>query len=1033
MATAPKIVFPKFLEHLLTNGNDSLFSPVRDFANKIEPILADNTMSFFPDYTDHGITHINQVLEQEVKLIPEETQKANVLTEHDAALLIVSTFLHDIAMHIFPEGFLQLVGQDSPFKPLPWFDEDHEGHAADRPWHDLWIDYTSEIRRSSEGKLSLIIGEEAARVWKFEKLPDKSSDWTKNHYLVIGEFLRRHHARLAHEIAIYGFPIFPGRSGFPALGQDTQNSLCPLADLIGLTARSHGMSLRVCKAYLDHKHPGLPKPEGASPLYSMALLRVADYLQIDKKRAPAVLLQLKNPQSPLSIQEWNKHQVIRKIDPHTDPSALHITVDDKTADGKPLSLQTYLQVRELLENLQTEMDHASAVLSECYARYTNEGMHHLTLKYLRIKSNPLEPEFQKKLPYIPKKTEFSTDPRLLTLLVKPLYGDYPEVGVRELVQNAADAVRELKTWCSNHNTKPESLDLPEIAADVVVEFIDQNDRVLLRVQDCGIGMTADTIQNYFLKAGASFRHSDEWLKEFTDDTGHSKVARAGKFGIGAFAIFLLGRKYRLQTRHASETTGFELEASMDSQLIEIKRFPGKIPVGTTVEIEIDRKLLPHKITEKSTFPYTQWYCWGCPKVIYKFDGFSSDKPIVFTPPQICPIAEESLPPEWAVIHPEGYDSVYWTFKQGVPHLSCNGLRMARSDTHGWNEKLKQFRGMFPGGGWNDTEYDWPQYVHLKPPHIAVIDDAGCLPLSTQRYALQQNKIPFVDNLVRDTILSYIAFLLMHVPISFETARSFYLLHPLEEHHKDISWDTEFDLDMSRVSPNILTWVKTSLGMVPMDEWLFSLLKVERLLVCGMIWNSSQSVRRKSADGASNSKDINTDAVHSTILSDRNAIIDVPYWIAVGDSWKDIDEVFSSIAHGGIDNVIPDVSHSHLFASYCRPSSGCRNYEFGKSSLPSPSIDLEKVVQSMCQKTSQRLCREKYYLYAAEMIPAPAPCEPKSVLAKVWNECLGPRIIPFDQEKREALIAHASQHAELKRHIDAWQKINPGNLRLARYY
>ena len=37
---------------------------------------------------------------------------------------------------------------------------------------------------------------------------------------------------------------------------------------------------------------------GTAVLYPMALLRVADYLQIDRQRAPAVLLQLRSPKVP---------------------------------------------------------------------------------------------------------------------------------------------------------------------------------------------------------------------------------------------------------------------------------------------------------------------------------------------------------------------------------------------------------------------------------------------------------------------------------------------------------------------------------------------------------------------------------------------------------------------------------------------------------------------------------------------------------------------------------------------------------------
>ena len=62
------ITFPQPLEDLL---NGSVFQPdIRKYPNHVGKILADNKLPYFPDYTDHGIDHINQVLAAEVDLVP---------------------------------------------------------------------------------------------------------------------------------------------------------------------------------------------------------------------------------------------------------------------------------------------------------------------------------------------------------------------------------------------------------------------------------------------------------------------------------------------------------------------------------------------------------------------------------------------------------------------------------------------------------------------------------------------------------------------------------------------------------------------------------------------------------------------------------------------------------------------------------------------------------------------------------------------------------------------------------------------------
>ena len=498
-----KIEFPKPLKNLLEDS--PLQAPIRAYADRAGEILADNKLPFFPDYTDHGIDHINQVLISEVELVPKEVwaystkdSVPRLLSDADAVVIIGATLLHDIAMHLRPHGFLELVSESNRFHPLPWFKDNQEGYAADRPWSDLWLDFQREARRFSDRNLGNIIGLESVRLgWKFEKLPEDTGQWELNHCLIIGEFIRRHHARLAHEIAIYGFPgleVGSDDGQFPALGT-RGNPLQRWADLIGLAARSHGMSLRICQTYLDASplHAGTPRPMGCAVFYPMALLRVADYLQIDRQRTPTALLKLRNPQSPMSVQEWRKHLAVQSISAASNPRGKMVTI------SPDISQAVYLQLDDLLEGLQAEMGHATAVLDEVYGRYTDLGLHQLNLSTRRVYSNLHSPAFRDSLPYVPERTGFAADPNLLTLLVEPLYGKEPGVGVRELMQNAVDAVCELHAWCETHGIAVEYLDLPKQDSDVQIDFIqnEEDNSWILRVTDKGIGMTSKRFRTIF--------------------------------------------------------------------------------------------------------------------------------------------------------------------------------------------------------------------------------------------------------------------------------------------------------------------------------------------------------------------------------------------------------------------------------------------------------------------------------------------------------------------------------------------------------
>lgn len=1051
-----KIEFPKQLKQLLV-GSD-LEAPIRTLADRVGEILADIKLQFFPDYTDHGIDHVNLVLKSEVELVPKEVwdwcQKdsdQHLLCDADAAVMVGATLLHDIAMHLCPDGFRELVGKDSRFKPLPWFIESHEGHSADRHWHEMWEDYVREARRFSDRDLANIIGEESARAWKFHELPEDAGRWERNHCLVIGEFIRRHHARLAHEIAIYGFPGLPAGSGehqFPAMGKEEGHSLMRFADLIGMTARSHGMSLRVSKTYLEHQYSGSPRPMGTAALYPMALLRIADYLQIDRQRAPAVLLQLRNPQSPISVLEWQKHRAVQYIGPATDPRGKMVTV------STDLSLSLYLQLRDLLAGLQAEMDHSTAVLDEAYGARTDLGLNQLNLSIRRVYSNLESPAFRDSLPYVPKQTGFTADPNLLTLLVEPLYGKEPSVGVRELMQNAVDAVCELDVWCAAHGKTVESLDLPEQGGDVLIEFIERVDGSwFLRVRDRGIGMTSDTIQNYFLRAGASFRRSKEWAKEFLDERGQPRVTRAGRFGIGAFAVFLLGPSFRLWTRHVSAdiSMGYMIEASINSQLIEVKRMDAP-SIGTMIEVDLSSETvkalnLKEQETKFGKFstnspPQIDWYCWDWPKVKKRVVRGLKIKSL--GQKYTCPVRKKKLPPDLAVIHPDGFDAVYWAF-DNMPKLSCNGLMIAN-----------------PTNGLTEAGFNWPDETQLKAPRVAIIDSGANLPLTTQRYALSQKTVPFIEMLARDVTLSFIAHALICGPSSRTDAFTLRPEHPLRLKQQDSSryMDDKFNL---RLVEKPLDWCVTSTEMIPADPWLYTLLGTESCTVFGVLSQKGVSLNKFLADENEllEQKTIKADGAiysHYGIINhddDNDKIFEEPQDISTLAT-----QMLSDLARLGASNLGCEVVGCRTLVSSNKefnlesnelmhweelardadlvidtifgtkePYSDRRWYEAitGSFTADKSFENVLKPIENVFRDDNEhphpwRISTVPEFLYVTELLTRKVGSSPETLIAKIWYECLGARAIPFDPAAREALIADGCKHPELKRHIEAWKEM-----------
>ena len=699
--------------------------------SNFSPWIATNQLYFFPEYTDHGPRHIGEVIETAADLMSENAP----VTASDAAVLLIGCLLHDCAMHLTKDGFRTLIRPDSGYQPIEGF--------PDKPWDKLWRDYLAEARRFDGNKLQQLFGDT-------EPVREPTLDGTLNdrdRYL-IGEFLRRHHPRLAHEIAHYGVPG-PGDERIRVVGLEPE-----FADLAGLVARSHGMSLRGCLPYLADKYH---KREyaGVHAAYLMSLVRVADYLQIRAERAPHRLLSVRRLRSPISQVEWQVHHAIRNItNAEDDPEAILI-------QAQPDDLRTYLRVRQWLEGVQLELDASWAVLGELYGRTPRLAA--LGLRLRRILSN-LDDEagFARKVPYVPMPAAFTTaGARLLHLLVGPLYEDKPELGVRELLQNALDAVREFEYL---QRKRPELHDRPRIEqeADVVIRLEDE----WLTVADRGIGMTGPVLREYFLKAGASLRSSDAWKQQFEDNEGRSQVLRSGRFGVGALAAFLLGNQIEVTTRHADavDGEGLHFTASLDDDLIEMRRV--KCPVGTSIRVRLNpgvaESLLKPPVPWESNPVTWDWYQLQRPSVA-RFHGKTR-----LPQKGSIPSEGDALPPGWHRVVVPGYSDVQWTYHT-APGLVCNGIVVEirpAIDLH--STSLTDF----------ETDFHDGTSVQAPIPNLSVFDPSGLLPLNLRRTHMLGKRAPFHHVLHEGCIRHLLAATLVAGPMrGFVEGADFSAPHP----------------------------------------------------------------------------------------------------------------------------------------------------------------------------------------------------------------------------------------------------------------
>ena len=617
----------------------SLFSGVDAAARLIESHFKLSGTPFFREYTDHSFQHCIEVFKAATDVLANDA--IEIISSDDLCILALACMIHDSGLHVTEDVFLALTDQRNKTIGVNNFDS--------KSWPDLWAEFVAESKRFSAKKLVSLFGDSEP----VREPPRSAIDMTQRDRLLIGEFLRRHHPRFAHEFATGAVPdAHGGRIQFGNLDVVIQ-------DLAGLIARSHGIELRDSFHYIQSRYD-LRDYNRVHIIFLMVLLRIADYLQIQSARAPELFGKLHNIRSPFSLGEWRLHQCIENITTSSlDPEAIFVAAN-------PKSVHDYLKFEKWFNGLQHELDISWAILGEVYGRFTREALNKLQLNVRRLRSNIEDRSaLQSRVPFVPDAIKFSVaEPELLKLLMQPLYGDNPLYGIRELTQNAADSVREIQHLISAGTVI--SSDRLATHADVEL-FVESSPIPHVIITDRGTGMTLSVLKEFFLRAGASFRNSDLWKRQFEDATGASKVARAGRFGVGVLSAFLIGEKIEVYTRHFSDKSGFGLRfsATIDDEEIEIKRENG--PIGTKIEI-ISDPLRIEKITRYFAKPRTTPLYFNSSDLTF---GLTIEAP---PPPKeertdhekADDIAKEKaleLVPDWITVAGTKYDRVAWDRKR----------------------------------------------------------------------------------------------------------------------------------------------------------------------------------------------------------------------------------------------------------------------------------------------------------------------------------------------------------------------------------
>jgi histidine kinase/DNA gyrase B/HSP90-like ATPase len=959
------IQIPRLLITKLSD-NPELHSVAIGTVDRFSKAFAHSGTPFFRSYTDHGPQHISEVLESCSRLITKSSW--TVFTPADATILILATLLHDAALYLQEAGFIELIN-GSRTRSIPGFDTS--------TWSELWERYRGEASRFDRRKLRDLLGtEEPVEPPELER----PESWTQLQLDYVGEFLRRHHPRMAHEIAIFGLP---GERGSALRILETDPAI---ADLAGLTARSHGVPLRDCLPYLGARYH-LQDFQGMHAVFLMGVLRIADYLQIQAGRAPKEVLQIKTLRSPTSRREWNVHHAIRNItynDP--DPEAIRIQLESSKTD-----LETFLRLRDWLGGIQSELDTTWAVFGEVYGRYIESGLHHLGLMVRRIRSDLDDINaFGEGVNYIPELVRFTaSDAELLQLLLQPLYGDHPSIGIRELVQNSVDALAELCVYRRQHSIVP-AAQQEDLGEQGVIVEIDEAAQTV-RVTDVGIGMTPSTVRDYFVKAGATFRRSDYWKSEFEDEAGRSKVLRSGRFGVGALAAFLLGHKIDVTTRHVSAAKGITFSTDLMAEKIELKRV--ECPVGTSVVVHVNARTLER--LRKSNW---DWFCLSEPKVtrmwVVEGERIELDQARQFA------ACGQPLPNDWRRLPNTGFADLQWTYSE-APRIVCNGIevRELRSEPPSIVSTLRIE---------STLDEAWCEKL-FRYPRLSVFDSNSSFPLTLTRDRVAAATLPFDRDLALEVVRDFVAFCIAVAPE----------IPPVASGRKSQNHTIEYPgfarerrRRRFREQPY---WVQTRKGTIPGDGFLLRGLNVHSIFLHSF----------PLATNVPEWHDLVTALPQMPLMfgQDRGRRYDELRDVLYG--WEtSCNTGFNPIRFEGIRLLI----EARFADSWNRRGAlqarirkklveEWRTKEWvvwrmGKCTTP--SVDLKRIASHATHKLAYRdiVCAEKFITRTRHR-------DPIAGVTQVWSDLVGNNSIPYSQKKRRTVLKKA--FAAVGDYIERWQE------------
>ena len=465
------------LDHKLAAQVESVYSATKETINSISGCYNNYTMHDM----GHGLRVASYIEDLACGVDDEFSQNIPNFNAFEIALMILSAILHDIGMFIRPEDRERIQNND--------------------------IAYTHSL--TFQGVMETV---------------------NKDSEEAIKEIVRLTHAQRIREYINYDF------SGKTISGMLQLDDKYAFADDIIDICVAHGENYD----YLKKLRPQCTKGNYVyNPQYIAVLLRIADYLDLDKQRTPVLWYKMMRIDG-FSRDEWEKHFVVH------NEKKFKKYVGDKLQiyfEGKSSNAKIHRKYLAYVDELKAELERADELLNH---KDTEE-------KYrFRISTKIDNCVATEGFKYSDLRLNLDYSSITELLMGKNIYGDR-KLGLRELIQNSLDACKLMQ------EIQDKTCEDDAFAPQVTILISAQKGYV--KIKDTGIGMTIDVVKKHFLNVGKSYYKSHEFLY------GNYKYKPIGQFGIGFLACFLLSDNVTVKTKYYNNSEVYQIQLERSSEYV----------------------------------------------------------------------------------------------------------------------------------------------------------------------------------------------------------------------------------------------------------------------------------------------------------------------------------------------------------------------------------------------------------------------------------------------------------------------------------